>query len=157
MAVRRIALTVNGKRREFEGDPEQPLLWYLRDGLRLTGTKYGCGAGLCGACTVHIAGEAVRSCTLAMKAVEGRAVTTIEGLSTGMRLHPVQQAWIEEDVAQCGYCQTGQIMAAVALLAKHPKPTEAEVATITNLCRCGTYPRVRRAIAKAVRRMGSKA
>ena len=157
MAVHRIAFTVNGKRREFEGNPELPLLWYLRDGLRLTGTKYGCGAGLCGACTVHIAGEAVRSCTLPMKEVEGRSITTIEGLSTGTRLHPVQQAWIEEDVAQCGYCQTGQIMAAVALLAKHPKPTEAEVASITNLCRCGTYPRVRRAIAKAVRRMGSKA
>ncbi|QJR15749.1 (2Fe-2S)-binding protein [Usitatibacter palustris] len=154
MAVRKITLTVNGKPREFEGDPEQPLLWYLRDGLYLTGTKYACGAGSCGACTVHIEGEAVRSCTLAMKLIAGQSVVTIEGLATGTRLHPVQQAWIEEDVAQCGYCQTGQIMAAVALLRRVAKPTDADIASFMNLCRCGTYPRARRAIFKAAKRMG---
>ena len=153
----RINLTVNSLRRQFEGDPDKPLLWYLRDDLRLTGAKYGCGAGLCGACTVHRDGEAIRSCVTPMGQLEGRTVTTIEGLGKGVRLHPVQQAWIEEDVAQCGYCQTGQIMAVVALLQKHPHPKEADLATLTNLCRCGTYPRARKAIAKAVRRMNRKA
>jgi isoquinoline 1-oxidoreductase alpha subunit len=152
-----IAFSVNGVKRRFEGDPEQPLLWVLRDGLRLTGTKYGCGAGLCGACTVHVAGEAVRSCAVPVKAVAGKAVITIEGLARGARLHPVQQAWIDEDVAQCGYCQAGQIMATVALLRKNPRPTAADVDAITNLCRCGTYPRVRKAIARAAKAGGGKA
>src|SRR5207253_5577441 len=116
----------------------------------------GCGSGLCGACTVHLAGEAVRCCTLPVARVGGRAVTTIEGLAEGEVLHPVQQAWIDEDVSQCGYCQGGQIMAAVAMLRKSPKPTPADVDAITNLCRCGTYPRVRQAIARAARGMEKK-
>ena len=152
----RIRVQVNGQERQYEGDPHKPLLWYVRDDLKLTGTKYGCGVGLCGACTVHVGGEAVRSCSLPMEMVGGKSVTTIEGLGKGTRLHPVQQAWIEEDVAQCGYCQAGQVMAVVALLEKHPRPTESDLATLTNLCRCGTYARVRKAIAKAVRRMSRK-
>jgi isoquinoline 1-oxidoreductase subunit alpha len=157
MAVQqRVSLTVNGVRREVEVDPEKPLLWVLRDDLRLTGSKYGCGAGLCGACTVLVAGEAVRSCTRPIGTLAGKSVTTIEGLAKGERLHPVQQAWIDEDVAQCGYCQAGQILATVALLEKTPRPTDADVAGITNLCRCGTYPRVRKAIALAARKMGGR-
>ena len=154
MAVERIVLAVNGERRTVEVDPEKPLLWVLRDDLRLTGAKYGCGAGLCGACTVLIDGAAVRTCTLPVGQVAGKGVTTIEGLAKGERLHPVQQAWIDEDVAQCGYCQAGQILSAVALLQKTPRPTEADVASITNLCRCGTYGRVRKAIAVAAKKMG---
>ena len=153
MTVKRIALAVNGKRQWVEVDPEKPLLWVLRDDLRLTGAKYGCGAGLCGACTVHLDGKAARSCTLPVGSVGSRAVVTIEGLARGARLHPVQQAWVDEDVAQCGYCQAGQIMTAAALLAEKPRPTEADVAAITNICRCGTYPRVRLAIANAARKM----
>ena len=153
MSAKRIPLAVNGQRHVVEVDPDKPLLWVLRDDLRLTGAKYGCGAGLCGACTVHLEGTAVRSCTLPVGEVGNGAVVTIEGLARGTRLHPVQQAWIEEDVAQCGYCQTGQIMTAAALLARKPRPTEADVAAITNLCRCGTYPRVRAAIASAARKM----
>ena len=156
MAVQRIALTVNGERREVEADPDKPLLWVLRDDLRLTGSKYGCGAGLCGACTVLVAGEAVRSCTRPVGTLGGKSITTIEGLAKGERLHPVQQAWIDEDVAQCGYCQAGQILSAVALLEKTPRPTDADVAGITNLCRCGTYPRVRKAIALAAKKMGRR-
>ena len=154
MAVQRIALAVNGQAREVEVDPVKPLLWVLRDDLRLTGSKYGCGAGLCGACTVLIGGEAVRSCIRPVGSVANQKVTTIEGLAKGERLHPVQQAWIDEDVAQCGYCQAGQILSAVALLEKKAKPTDADVAGITNLCRCGTYPRVRKAIAAAAKKMG---
>ena len=153
MSARRITLTVNGKGQVVEADPEKPLLWVLRDDLRLTGAKYGCGAGICGACTVHVDGKAVRTCTLPVGQVGTRAVLTIEGLARGARLHPVQQAWIEEDVAQCGYCQAGQIMTAAALLSEKPRPTEADVAAITNLCRCGTYPRVRLAIASAAKKM----
>jgi aerobic-type carbon monoxide dehydrogenase small subunit (CoxS/CutS family) len=153
MSAKRIALAVNGKREMVEVDPEKPLLWVLRDDLRLTGAKYGCGAGLCGACTVHLDGKAERSCTLPVGAVGSRAVVTIEGLARGNRLHPVQQAWIEEDVAQCGYCQAGQIMTVAALLAAKPRPTEADVAAIPNICRCGTYPRVRLAIASAAKKM----
>jgi isoquinoline 1-oxidoreductase subunit alpha len=156
MSAKRIALTVNGKREVVEADPEKPLLWVLRDDLRLTGAKYGCGAGHCGACTVHLDGKAARSCTLPVGTVGARAVLTIEGLARGRgggHLHPVQQAWIDEDVAQCGYCQAGQIMAVVALLAEKPRPTQAEVSAITNICRCGTYPRVRLAIASAAKRM----
>lgn len=150
----RVVLKVNGQERAYEGDPDKPLLWYLRDDLRLTGARYGCGAGLCGACTVHVGADAVRACTLPMGAMAGQAVTTIEGLGKGIRLHPVQQAWIEEDVAPCASCQTGQIMAVVALLEKKPHPTGQDIAALTTLCRCGTNPRARRAIAKAVRRMG---
>lgn len=157
MAAMRITLTVNGKRREVEADPDKPLLWVLRDDLRLTGAKYGCGAGLCGACTVHVGGKAQRSCSLPVGSVAGKPITTIEGLAKGARLHPVQQAWIDEDVAQCGYCQAGQVMAAVALLAAKPKPTAADITGITNLCRCGTYPRIRKAIVAAAKKIGGKA
>jgi len=133
----------------YDGDSAMPLLWYLRDHARLTGTKFGCGIGYCGACTVHLDGAATRSCVVPMSAVGGRRVTTIEGLASDGRLHPVQQAWIEEDVAQCGYCQAGQIMAAVDLITRTPAPSDADIATLTNLCRCGTYPRIRRAIRRA--------
>lgn len=126
-----------------------PLLWYLRDELRLTGTKYGCGIGICGACTVHLDGQAVRSCVTPLQGLEGRNVTTIEGLENDGELHAVQRAWIEEDVPQCGYCQAGQIMAAVELLARSPQPSEDQILALTNLCRCGTYPRIRRAIRRA--------
>lgn len=146
MAVR---FTLNGKATSFDGDADMPLLWYLRDHARLTGTKFGCGIAACGACTVHVDGAARRSCVTPLRAIEGRAVRTIEGLADGDRLHAVQQAWIEEDVAQCGYCQAGQIMAAVDLLAKTPDPSDEQVASLTNLCRCGTYPRIRKAIKRA--------
>lgn len=143
-----IQLDINGKPYFPDGDPEMPLLWYLRDVLRLTGTKYGCGIGACGACTVLIDGKAARSCLTPMQAVSGKAITTIEGLE-GEKLHPVQQAWIEHDVAQCGYCQAGQIMAAVDLLSRTSKPSDKDIASIGNLCRCGTYPRIRSAILRA--------
>jgi isoquinoline 1-oxidoreductase alpha subunit len=145
-----IRITVNGVDRDFAGDGEMPLLWYLRDHARLTGTKFGCGGGFYGACTVLVDGAAQRSCLVPVSALAGRRVTTIEGLGAD-GLHPVQKAWIEEDVAQCGYCQAGQIMAAVALLERTPDPAPADVDTITNLCRCGTYVRIRRAIARAAR------
>lgn len=145
-----IRFTVNGVAREFAGDGDMPLLWYLRDHARLTGTKFGCGGGFCGACTVLVDGAAQRSCMIPVAALAGRSVTTIEGLAQD-GLHPVQRAWIEEDVAQCGYCQTGQILAAVALLEQNPDPSPAEIESITNLCRCGTYVRIRRAIARAAR------
>jgi isoquinoline 1-oxidoreductase subunit alpha len=130
--------------------PETPLLWALRDALDSTGTKFGCGMGLCGACTVHLDGAAVRACTVPVSAVEGRVVTTVEGLSPD-GTHPVQQAWLAEQVAQCGYCQAGQMMAAAALLAETPRPTDAQIdaALQGNICRCGTYQRVRRAIHRA--------
>jgi aerobic-type carbon monoxide dehydrogenase small subunit (CoxS/CutS family) len=145
-----ITLNVNGKDLSIDVDPAMPLLWVLRDALRLTGTKYGCGAALCGACTVHLAGEPVRSCVTPVSAVGAHRVTTIEGLSVN-RSHPVQQAWIELDVPQCGYCQSGQIMSAAALLARNPQPTDAEidVAMAGNVCRCGTYQRIRAAIHRA--------
>jgi isoquinoline 1-oxidoreductase subunit alpha len=139
---------LNGRPVEFDGDPQMPLLWYLREHAGLTGTKFGCGAGLCGACTVHLDGQAVRSCSLPVVGAAGRRVTTIEGLGAAS-LHAVQRAWIEEDVAQCGYCQAGQIMAAAALLARQPAPGDEDIASLTNLCRCGTYPRIRRAIRRA--------
>jgi isoquinoline 1-oxidoreductase alpha subunit len=144
---------INGKPYFPAGDPSMPLLWYLRDTLRLTGTKFGCGIGACGACTVLIDGKAARACMTPLQSVTGREVTTIEGLE-GAQLHPVQQAWIEHDVAQCGYCQAGQIMSAVALLSRKRKPSEADIAGIGNLCRCGTYPRIRSAIQRAVVLMG---
>ncbi|MCA9506570.1 MAG: (2Fe-2S)-binding protein [Spirochaetaceae bacterium] len=143
-------LVVNGAPRELEADADTPLLWVLRDVLGLTGTKYGCGAGLCRACTVHLDGEAIFSCQLPIAAVEGRNVTTIEGLSPD-RSHPLQQAWIEEDVPQCGYCQPGQIMSAAALLERTPRPSDDEIDAwmAANLCRCGTYNRIRSAIRRA--------
>ena len=149
-----ITLTVNGKRRELDVEPDAPLLWVLRDELGLTGTKFGCGMAICGACTVHVDGKPVRSCVTPTGSVKG-AVTTIEGLSPDGR-HPVQLAWIAEDAPQCGYCQSGQIMAAAALLAEKPKPTDADIDKITNLCRCGTYPRMRKAIHRAAAAMAAK-
>ncbi len=145
-----IKLNVNGRPIEVDVDPETPLLWVLRDTIGLTGTKYGCGMALCGACTVHLAGEPIRACVTPVSAVGDQPVTTIEGLSTD-RSHPVQKAWIEIDVPQCGYCQSGQIMSAAALLEKNPKPTDADIdsAMSGNLCRCGTYPRIRAAIHRA--------
>lgn len=145
-----VKFTVNGSTRQFDGDPDMPLLWYLREEAGLKGTKYGCGIGQCGACTVHVDGDAVRSCDIPVSTLDGTRVTTIEGLAQGETLHKVQEAWLAEDVAQCGYCQTGQIMAAVALLAATPKPTDAEInAGITNICRCATYNRIRNAIHRA--------
>lgn len=145
-----IVLQVNGARRRLDVPPDTPLLWALRDALGLTGAKYGCGSGYCGACTVHLGGAAVRSCQVPVRAAVGKPITTIEGLSSDGS-HPVQRAWVEEDVAQCGYCQPGQIMAAAALLAATPKPTDAEIddAMSGNLCRCGTYQRIRAAIHRA--------
>jgi isoquinoline 1-oxidoreductase alpha subunit len=143
--------TVNDQPVHYRLDPETPLLWALRDASNLTGTKYGCGAGLCGACTVHIDGQAVRSCQVNVGTVEGAFVTTIEGLSAD-RSHPVQQAWVAENLPQCGYCQSGMIMAVAALLRSNPNPVDADIdAAITNICRCGTYPRIRRALHRAAR------
>jgi isoquinoline 1-oxidoreductase subunit alpha len=143
-------LNINGKTHKFDGDPEMPLLWYLRDVLRLTGTKYGCGIGLCGACTVHVDGEATRSCVLPMKATARKEILTIEGLGAGVE-NPVQQAWMKARVPQCGYCQSGQSMQAVALLEKTPRPTDGEIdrAMAGVICRCGTYQRIRQAIKMA--------
>jgi len=141
-----IKLTVNGMPRQVKASPDTPLLWVLREELGLTGTKFGCGAGLCGACTVHLNGQAVRSCLLPVGNVRDAKVRTIEGLAKD-RSHPVQVAWIAEQVPQCGYCQSGMIMASVALLEGQPKPTDADIeAAVTNICRCGTYQRVKRAI-----------
>ncbi|MGH8326911.1 MAG: (2Fe-2S)-binding protein, partial [Steroidobacteraceae bacterium] len=142
-------LNVNGAEHTIDVDPDTPLLWALRDGLGLSGTKFGCGAGLCGACPVLLDGRPVRSCLMQVSAVAGRSITTIEGLSTD-RSHPVQQAWIAESVPQCGYCQSGMILAAAALLAATPHPTDDEIdVAVTNICRCGTYDRVRKAIHRA--------
>jgi isoquinoline 1-oxidoreductase alpha subunit len=145
-----IQLKVNGTSRQFEGDPEMPLLWYLRDLLELTGTKFGCGAGLCGACTVHLDGGAVRSCQTTMQAAGGKNILTIEGLAANGD-HPVQKAWMQANVPQCGYCQSGQIMQAVALLKTKPKPSDHDIdeAMQGNICRCGTYQRIRQAIKNA--------
>jgi aerobic-type carbon monoxide dehydrogenase small subunit (CoxS/CutS family) len=144
------SLTVNGKPRSVSAAPDTPLLWVLRDDLALTGTKFGCGIGQCGACTVHLDGVAVRSCQLPLSAVGAKKVVTIEGLAPAGGLHPVQAAWIAEDVPQCGYCQAGQILAAVALLKRTPKPTDAQIdAAMTNICRCGTYVRIRAAVHRA--------
>jgi len=150
-----ISLNVNGVKRRFDGEPEMPLLWYLRDQLELTGTKFGCGIGQCGACTVHVNGEPARSCQMMMKDVAGKGVTTIEGLSVQAD-HPVQKAWMQHNVPQCGYCQAGQIMQAVALLKKHPSPTDKDIddGMQCNICRCGTYQRIRAAIKTAA---GAKA
>ena len=143
-------VTVNGVKREVDAPPDMPLLWVLRDVFGLTGTKFGCGMAQCGACTVHVDGEPLRSCVMPLSAVAGKSITTIEGLSSDGS-HPVQRAWAELDVVQCGYCQSGQIMSAVALLAVKPKPTDADIdAALTgNICRCGTYQRVRAAVHRA--------
>jgi isoquinoline 1-oxidoreductase alpha subunit len=145
-----ITLRVNGQQQTVDVSPDTPLLWVLRDTLGLTGTKYGCGIGECGACTVHLDGKAVRSCTMPVGQVGARSITTIEGLSANGD-HPLQQAWLAENVSQCGYCQPGQIMAAAALLAEIPNPTDDDIDTAMshNLCRCGTYQRIRRAIHRA--------
>jgi isoquinoline 1-oxidoreductase alpha subunit len=140
-------LTVNGQSHNVDVDPNTPLLWVLREQVGLTGTKYGCGIAQCGACTVHMDGVAMRSCSVPVSAAEGKQITTIEGLAAGGTLHKVQKAWLEHDVPQCGYCQTGMIMAVAALLKEKPKPSDADIdANITNICRCGTYQQVRAAI-----------
>jgi isoquinoline 1-oxidoreductase alpha subunit len=145
-----VDLNINGARLQVQADPAMPLLWVLRDLLQLTGTKYGCGIAACGACTVRIDGNAVRSCVTPVGSVAGKAVQTIEGLGTTARPHPLQTAWIAEQVPQCGYCQSGMLMAAAALLQHKPKPTDADIdEAITNICRCGTYQRVRAAIHRA--------
>src|SRR6185369_3376408 len=145
--MKKMTFTVNGVNRSFSGDPEMPLLWYLRDELHLTGTKFGCGKDICGACTVHINGEAARSCVTTMKSVTGKKIVTIEGLSASGD-HPLQKAWAETSVPQCGYCQSGQIMQAAVLLKAKPKPTDLEIVGFMqgNICRCGTYQRIRQAI-----------
>ena len=147
-----IALTVNGKHHDLDVSPDMPLLWVIREAVGLTGTKFGCGLGQCGACTVHLDGVAVRSCSIPVSQAAGKKVTTIEGLSADST-HPLQVAWVAEQVPQCGYCQSGQIMSAAAMLAKTPKPTDADIdrAMQGNICRCGTYQRIRRAIHRAAR------
>lgn len=149
-------LQVNGKQQTVDAESEMPLLWVLRDLLNLTGTKYGCGIGLCGACTVHLNGSAVRSCQTQVASAVGKQITTIDGLGQN-GLHPIQRTWIAEQVPQCGYCQSGQIMSAAALLAANPKPTDADIddAMAGNLCRCGTYFRIRKAIHRAAQEMHS--
>lgn len=153
-----INLKINSKKYTIEADPKMPLLWAIRDLAGLTGTKYGCGISQCGACTVHLAGTPVRSCSIPVSAVAGKEITTIEGLSED-NSHPVQQAWIAEQVPQCGYCQSGQIMAATALLKKNPAPSDKDIDTAMqgHICRCGTYPRIRKAIKTASQLMAQKA
>jgi aerobic-type carbon monoxide dehydrogenase small subunit (CoxS/CutS family) len=151
-------LTINGQSVDVRAAADTPLLWVLRDELAMTGTKYGCGLGLCGACTVHLDGEAIRSCVTPISAVAGKSVTTIEGLPRRGQLHPVQQAWIERDVVQCGYCQSGQVMTAAALLQKTPRPTDVQIdeAMAGNICRCGTYERIRDGIKRAAELAAAK-
>jgi isoquinoline 1-oxidoreductase alpha subunit len=151
-------ITVNNQKLNVDAAPDTPLLWVLRDHLGMTGTKFGCGMALCGACTVHIDGTPARSCVLPLSALEGKSITTIEGLSPD-RSHPVQKAWTELDVPQCGYCQSGQIMSAAALLKKNPAPDEADIdaAMSGNICRCGTYPRIRKAIRRAAELLRTEA
>jgi isoquinoline 1-oxidoreductase subunit alpha len=145
-----VTLKVNGETHALDIEPDMPLLWALRDEIGLTGTKFGCGIAQCGACTVHIDGVAMRSCSVPVSTATGKNITTIEGLGgPDGKLHPVQAAWVAEDVPQCGYCQSGQIMAAAALLKEKPNPTDADINGITNICRCGTYIRIRRAIHRA--------
>jgi isoquinoline 1-oxidoreductase alpha subunit len=148
---RMVKLTINGQSHDVDVEPDTPLLWVIRDTIGLTGTKYGCGIAQCGACTVHIDGQAVRSCSLPVSDAAGKQITTIEGLAVNGHLHKVQQAWIDNDVPQCGYCQSGMIMAVAALLKDKPKPTDADIdKAITNICRCGTYQQVRAGIHAAV-------
>jgi isoquinoline 1-oxidoreductase alpha subunit len=145
-------LNVNGRSYEVDVEPNTPLLWVIREQVGLTGTKYGCGIAQCGACTIHLDGAAVRSCAMPVSAAAGKRITTIEGLASGKTLHKVQKAWVDHDVPQCGYCQTGMIMAVAALLQDKPKPTNADInATITNICRCGTFQQVRAAIHAAAK------
>jgi isoquinoline 1-oxidoreductase alpha subunit len=145
-------LNVNGKSHEVDVEPTTPLLWVIREQIGLTGTKYGCGIAQCGACTVHIDGAAARSCAMPVSAAAGKRITTIEGLASGKTLHKVQKAWVDHEVPQCGYCQTGMIMAVAALLKTKPKPTDADIdATVTNICRCGTFQQVREAIHAAAK------
>jgi isoquinoline 1-oxidoreductase subunit alpha len=147
-----VRLTINGRTHNVDVDPNTPLLWVIREQVGLTGTKYGCGIAQCGSCTVHIDGQAVRSCVMPASAAVGKKITTIEGLASGKKLHKVQQAWIKHEVPQCGYCQCGMIMAAAALLAQKPKPTDADIdAAITNICRCGTFQEARAAIHDAAK------
>ncbi len=154
--ARMIALSVNGKVHHVDVEDDTPLLWVLRDTIGLTGTKYGCGIAQCGACTVHIDGVATRSCQIPVGSLAGKKVTTVEALMQDGKLHPVQQAWIDHDAPQCGYCQSGMIMATVALLAQNPKPTDADIdAALTNICRCGSYQRVRAAVHAAANRIHS--
>lgn len=151
-------LNINGKTLDLPVEDDMPLLWAIRDGAGLTGTKFGCGMGLCGACTVHVDGAAVRSCSVPVSFAAGKSITTIEGLSPDGRSHPLQQAWVAENVPQCGYCQSGQIMAAAAFLEKNPKPSDEDIRNrIANLCRCGTYLRIRAAIRRAATRSGTGA
>jgi isoquinoline 1-oxidoreductase alpha subunit len=152
-----LKLEINGTQRELDMDPDTPLLWAVRDGLQLTGTKYGCGIAQCGACIVLVDGQPVRSCITPVSSVANKQITTIEGLSAD-RSHPVQQAWIDKEVPQCGYCQSGQILATVALLANNPQPTDADIDDALRgvLCRCGTYPRIRQAIKLAAAQAGKK-
>ena len=150
-------LNINGKTQEVDVDPATPLLWALREQVGLTGTKYGCGIAQCGTCTVHIDGAAVRSCVMPVAAVQGKKIVTIEGLAVGGVLTKVQKAWLDHDVPQCGYCQSGMIMAAAALLASKPKPTDADIdAAMTNICRCGTYQRIRAAVHRAASMLAGK-
>ncbi len=144
-------LTLNGKAISLDVDPSMPLLYAIRDIAELTGTKFGCGLGLCGACTIHLDGNAIRSCVTPISAAEGKSITTIEGLATEQALHPLQEAWVANNVPQCGYCQSGQIMSAAALLEKNGSPSDAEIETAMqgNICRCGTYPRIKKAIKEA--------
>lgn len=142
-----VRLNINGTTHNVDVEPNTPLLWVIRENVGLTGTKYGCGVAQCGACTVHVDGVAMRACSIPASAVAGKSITTIEGLATGGKLHKVQQAWLDHDVPQCGYCQAGMLMAAAALLREKPKPTDADInAGITNICRCGTFQEVRKAI-----------
>lgn len=151
-----ISITVNGIRHDVDVTPETPLLWVLRDELGMTGTKFGCGVAQCGCCTVHIGEEAQRSCSVPVGSVAGKSITTIEALGSPENLHPLQQAWIDEQVPQCGYCQSGQLMAISALLKQTPKPTEEQLAaSISNICRCGTYDRIRAAVARVVEKAGA--
>jgi isoquinoline 1-oxidoreductase alpha subunit len=151
-------ITVNGKNYQVDGEPDRPLLWVLRDELGLTGTKYGCGIGLCGACEVHLDGEAARSCITPLSAVQGRAIRTIEGLARDGTLHPVQQAFLDEQVPQCGWCMSGQIMHATAFLVENSQPAEEEIAAAMdgNICRCGAYGRIQRAVGRAARQMAGE-
>ena len=147
-----VRMTINGRSMDVDVNPSTPLLWAIREQVGLTGTKYGCGIAQCGSCTVHVDGKAVRSCIMPVSAVEGKPITTIEGLAAGGVLHKVQQAWLDHEVPQCGYCQAGMIMAVAALLMDKPKPTDADIdTTITNICRCGTFQQVREAIHAAAR------
>jgi isoquinoline 1-oxidoreductase subunit alpha len=153
-----ITLVINNKKHVLDTDPTMPLLWAVRDIVGLKGSKFGCGIGQCGACTMHVNGQPTRTCVLPVSAAVGKKITTIEGVGSGAALHPIQQAWIEEQVPQCGYCQSGQIMAAVALLKAHPKPTDADIdaAMSGHICRCGTYPRIRKAIHSASEQLTTK-